>query len=352
MDSLPPRPEAGPGAGAYPHRPSAVTRRKSAKWSPPRPMRTPEKGSEFHDVGSPSTITNQYQVPYYPASYGAGIMAEDVEPSRGKGYRGHFVAATGEFVGTFMFLWFAFAGQTMVIQQASDSAIDGSSSAQTIVFISLIYGLSLLVNAWGWYRISGGLFNPAVCSFPGFPSKDTLIDIFTQVTLGLCLSGGLPWIRGVILVPFQLFGGLLAAGLVSAMFPGPIDIVQTTLSPHTSKAQGLFIEMILTSLLVFMILMLAAEKTKVTFLAPLGIGLSLFVALLAGGFYTGGSLNPARTLGPAIAARNFTPEHWIYWMGPAMGACLAAGYYRLIKLLHYEEANPDQDSSGGDFLEK
>lgn len=101
-----------------------------------------------------------------------------------------------------------------------------------------------------------------------------------------------------------------------------------------------------------MVLMLAAEKTKVTFLAPLGIGLSLFVAELAGVGYTGGSLNPARTLGPAVAARKFTSEHWIYWIGPILGACLASAYYRLNKLLHYEEANPDQDSSGGEFLEK
>lgn len=109
--------------------------------------------------------------------------------------------------------------------------------------------------------------------------------------------------------------------------------------------------MILTSLLVFMVLMLAAEKTKVTFLAPVGIGLTLFIAELAGAYYTGGSLNPARTLGPAVAAGNFTSEHWVYWFGPMAGACLATGYYRLNKMLHYEEANPDQDSSGGDFLE-
>lgn len=159
MDSLPHHPEAG--TGAYPNRPSSITRRKSARWTPPRPQRSPD--ASFHDVGSPTTIRNHYPAPYYQNSHSAGIMAEDVEPSIGKGLRGHFVAATGEFVGTFMFLWFAFAGQLMVIEQASDVALDGSKSAQSVVFISLIYGLSLLVNAWGWFRISGGLFNPAVC---------------------------------------------------------------------------------------------------------------------------------------------------------------------------------------------
>lgn len=164
MDSLPHHPEAG--TGAYPNRPSSVTRRKSSRWTPPRPLRSPQDGAEFHDVGSPSTIRNHYPAPYYHNSYSAGIMGEDVEPKKGHGAKGHFVAATGEFVGTFMFLWFAFAGQLMVIMQASDVATsNGAKSSQSIVFISLIYGLSLLVNAWGWYRISGGLFNPAVC-FP------------------------------------------------------------------------------------------------------------------------------------------------------------------------------------------
>lgn len=73
----------------------------------------------------------------------------------------------------------------------------------------------------------------------------------------------------------------MAAGLVSCMFPGPLA-VQTELTNGTSIAQGLFIEMFLTAELVFTVLMLAAEKTKATFIAPVGIGLSLFVAELAG----------------------------------------------------------------------
>jgi aquaporin related protein len=76
---------------------------------------------------------------------------------------GHFVAATGEFVGTFMFLFFAFSCQIMLNTQASDTSLqNGRSSSQTNVFIALIYGLSLLVNVWAFFRISGGLFNPAV----------------------------------------------------------------------------------------------------------------------------------------------------------------------------------------------
>jgi aquaporin related protein len=77
----------------------------------------------------------------------------------------HLVAAVGEFVGTFMFLYFAFACQIMLVNQASERAIsNGLASSQQNIFTALVYGFSLLVNAWAFYRISGGLFNPAVCS--------------------------------------------------------------------------------------------------------------------------------------------------------------------------------------------
>jgi aquaporin related protein len=82
----------------------------------------------------------------------------------------------------------------------------------------------------------------------------------------------------------------------------------------------------------FTILMLAAEKSKDTFLAPIGIGLSLFVVQIAGVNYSGSSVNPARSFGPCAASANFPEYHWIYWLGPMMGAIIAAGFYHLIKV--------------------
>jgi len=107
--------------------------------------------------------------------------------------------------------------------------------------------------------------------------------------------------------------------------------------------QGLFIEMFLTSQLVITIFLLAAEKHKGTFLAPIGIGLSLFIAELSGVFFTGGSLNPARSFGPCVVLRTFPGYHWIYWVGPMLGSLLAVVFYRVIKMLEYETANPGQD---------
>lgn len=74
----------------------------------------------------------------------------------------HLVATVGEFVGTFLFLYFAYAGNLMAVSLASSTAPSGGKSSETVIFISLAYSFSLLVNVWAFYRISGGLFNPAV----------------------------------------------------------------------------------------------------------------------------------------------------------------------------------------------
>jgi hypothetical protein len=77
-----------------------------------------------------------------------------------------------------------------------------------------------------------------------------------------------------------MLGAVAAAGVVDTLFPGPLAAT-TTLSGNTNKAQSVFIEMFLTAQLVFTVFMLAAEKHKGTFLAPVGIGWSLFIAELA-----------------------------------------------------------------------
>ena len=60
-------------------------------------------------------------------------------------------------------------------------------------------------------------------------------------------------------------------------------------------------------------------------------------------YVTGGSLNPVRSFGCAVAGTSFPGYHWLYWIGPALGAMLAAAYYSIVKWAHYEEANPGQD---------
>jgi aquaporin related protein len=139
-----------------------------------------------------------------------------------------------------------------------------------------------------------------------------------------------------------MLAGMAAAGVVSAILPGPLN-VSTTLGNGVTPTMGVFLEMFLTSLLVFTIFMLAAEKHKATFLAPIGIGLALFVAEMVGVFFTGGSLNPTRSFGPCVVTRSFPSYHYIYWFGPIMGTLLAYGMYRIVKIVEYETVNPGQD---------
>ncbi|KAK5084857.1 hypothetical protein LTR70_007754 [Exophiala xenobiotica] len=247
---------------------------------------------------------------------------EQEKHSKWKTFRGHLVAAASEFIGTTMFLWFAFAGTQASAQNGGSAA----ATSQGLLFVSLSFGFSLMVTVWAHYRISGGLFNPAV-------------------TLALAITKNVPWIRSAFLLPAQLLGGIVAAALVKCMLPGELAVV-TRLSEGTSIAQGVFIEAFGTCLLVFVILMVAAEKHETTPLAPVAIGLALFVAELGTVLYTGGSLNPARSFGPSVAEPDFPGYHYIYWFGPIIGALMASAYYGLCRYNHYWEANPGQDSKG------
>lgn len=86
----------------------------------------------------------------------------------------HLVAASGEFCGTFMFLYFSFACQIMLHTQRSETSLEnGGFSATMNIHTALVYGFSLLVNVWAFFRISGGLFNPAVSLAPSYRLNGT-----------------------------------------------------------------------------------------------------------------------------------------------------------------------------------
>ncbi|KAL0941424.1 MIP family channel protein (aquaporin-1) [Colletotrichum truncatum] len=250
-------------------------------------------------------------------------------------FKNHFVASLGELVGTTMFLFFAFAGTEVanIKSAANNSNAPADSNTTTgaatgfntgtLLYISIIFGFSLMVNVWIFFRISGGLFNPAV-------------------TLGMLLVKAINPVRAGCLFVAQLLGGMLASVIVRFLFPENFN-VRTTLGGGASLVQGVFIEAILTAELVFTIFMLAKEKHRATFIAPVGIGLTLFIAEMVGVQFTGGSLNPARSFGPCVITATFDQEHWIYWVGPFFGALIAVVFYKFIKTLEYEMANPGAD---------
>jgi aquaporin related protein len=165
--------------------------------------------------------------------------------------------------------------------------------SQTLVYIALSFGLSLLVNAWVFYRITGGVFNPAI-------------------TLALFLCGGLSVLRAVLLTISQILGGIAAAALLAALTPFEgAALVLTTLGKNTNVAQGLFIEAFLTAVLVLTVLFLAVEKHKGTYLAPIGIGLTLFSCHLFGVVWTGCGINPARAFGPSVIQGTFVSSEYV-----------------------------------------
>lgn len=138
--------------------------------------------------------------------------------------KGHIVACAGEFVGTFLFLLFAFGGTNVVntAPPVGANAADLAANPAKLLYISLSFGMSLAVNAWVFFRISGGLFNPAV-------------------TVGMMLIGSTTYVRGAMIIVAQILGGISSAAVISAIFPGPLN-VRTTLSSDTSTVRGLFIE--------------------------------------------------------------------------------------------------------------
>lgn len=166
------------------------------------------------------------------------------------------------------------------------------------------------------------------------------------MTLAFVAIQGITPLRGVLLAISQFAGGLAGAGLAFGLTPGPL-FAATTLGGGASIVRGLFIEVFMTAMLVFTILMTAVEKNRATFVAPIAIGMSFFICEAFSVMYTGGSLNPARSLGPAAVNRAFPGYFWIYFVGPILGSLLAVGFYKLLKYLNYQtNLGPDADDDG------
>jgi hypothetical protein len=109
--------------------------------------------------------------------------------------------AIGEFLGTFLFLFFAFAGAQVANEAETLFNADAATpSIGALLYISLAFGFSLAVCAWVFFRISGGLFNPAV-------------------TLALTLIGCLTYTRAAVVFVAQIVGAITAAGIVKVLFP-------------------------------------------------------------------------------------------------------------------------------------
>ncbi|KAJ8501844.1 hypothetical protein ONZ45_g12013 [Pleurotus djamor] len=245
-------------------------------------------------------------------------------------------AAAVEFVGTVTFLLLALGGV-----QAGAAASGGEGGIIFVMYASMSMGLSLLVSAWLFYRVTGGLFNP-------------------NVSLALWLTGIIGPVRLIAYIIAQLLGGIAAAGIIRGLTSAPLAS-NTILSPQTSHAQGVFIEMFITAALVLAVLMLGAEKHDATPFAPVGtfighsnhtylyllevgVGLTLFAGHLFAVYYTGAAMNTARAFGPAVVSGFPYGGHWVYWVGPSLGSLLGAGLFTIFIHYQYWLLNPGQDT--------
>jgi len=201
-----------------------------------------------------------------------------------------------------MFLMMGFGAAQ--VANTPGSTISGLTvDTNNLLFIATAFGMSLMINAWIFYRVSGSAFNPAV-------------------TFALALTKAITPARAALFTIAQVLGGITAAAIIHGLTPGNLNVstrlgggMSTSRGPGSFQLillSGLFLEMFLTAQLVLAVFMLAVEKHKATFIAPVGIGLTLFTLHLAGIFYTGASMNPARSFGPDVVIGNFPAYHWIY----------------------------------------
>jgi MIP family channel proteins len=207
-------------------------------------------------------------------------------------------ALVAEFIGTFALIFIG-AGA-------------GALGVGGLVGVALAHGLVVLGFAYAYGHISGTHINPAV-------------------TIGLLAAGEIPVAKAAAYIATQLIGGIVGAFALSFCVSGQANAAglgATNLAAGVSPLQGFVIEAILTFFLVNTI-MNAAVGGKAGGHAGLAIGLTLVFAILMGGPLTGASLNPARTLGPAIVTSNFA-DIWVYFAGPAVGAIVAGLLYKTV----------------------
>jgi aquaporin TIP len=218
-----------------------------------------------------------------------------------------------EFLGTFTFV-FVSAGAVVV-----DAAKSGELG---LVGVALASAFAYAVAVTATMSISGGHINPAV-------------------TFGLWVARKTEPRQAAFYVIAQLLGAVLAALCVRALLPELAGEVTGYGTPRISglltDAQAVGIEALLTFFLVG-----AVFGTAISPAAPrvggFGVGLVLLFGILVGGPMTGAALNPARAFGPALVAGAWQ-AHLLYWVGPLLGALLAAVVWRWVLL-------PEADGAG------
>lgn len=216
-------------------------------------------------------------------------------------------SAIAELVGTFILVFTGTAVATAAVLQRSTA---GPGIYDSLA-VALAFGLALTAVVAAIGHVSGAHVNPAV-------------------TLALAVTNKFPWQYVPIYIGAQLVGAILGAiGTWIAYGSAAREIVilaATIPAQDVGDLKALVVEILVTFILVFVVVSVATDERAPAGVAPLAVGFALACGVFIAGPVTGGSLNPARTLGPMIMAGQFTAV-WVYIVGSIVGAVLAALLY-------------------------
>ena len=209
-------------------------------------------------------------------------------------------AVIAEFIGTFALI---FAGVGAI-------AANHIIGAPGLVGIALAHGLTIAVMVSATGAISGGHLNPAVTAGAWVAKK-----IRTTDAVGYVIA--------------QCLGGIVAAMLIKLAMPAEalsaVSMGTPTLGNGVTLSQGLVMEIVLTFFLMFVVYGTAVDA-RAPKVGGLFIGLAVTLDIFIGGPISGAAMNPARHLGPALMGGGLD-NLWLYWVGPIIGATLAAVIY-------------------------
>jgi MIP family channel proteins len=187
--------------------------------------------------------------------------------------------------------------------------VDAKTGALGHVGVAISFGLVIMAMIYAVGHISGAHFNPAV-------------------TFAFALSRHFPWPRALGYWSAQLLGALTAAAILRGSL-GNIAHVGATL-PSGSQGQSFLWELVLTFFLMFVIMAVATDTRAVGEAAAIAIGGTVGLDAMFGGPISGASMNPARSIGPALVSGDLHAL-WLYILAPLAGAALGALVYQLIR---------------------
>jgi MIP family channel proteins len=203
----------------------------------------------------------------------------------------------------------AFGTFALVFAGAGAIMVDAKTHALGHVGVALTFGLVIMAMIYAVGHVSGAHFNPAV-------------------TFAFALTRHFPWPRVIAYWAAQLVGALLAAALLRSSL-GNIAHVGATL-PAGSQAQSFLWEVVMTAFLMFVILAVATDTLAVGEAAAIAIGGTVGLDAMFGGPISGASMNPARSIGPAVVSGELHAL-WLYIVAPLVGASIGALLYQVVR---------------------